>query len=356
MKHDRIMRWIIRSCMLAIIFFGICLFLYYPRLLKNWYRDKSITILVWPTVLDAEYVTAFEQETGIKVYVSYFEHNEELLVKLQATQGHGYDLIMPSDYMAELMIKKKLLKKIDHAQLNFFKHLYPALQNHYYDPHNEYTIPFFWSVYGLGINTNYFGGVSPPATWGLVFDKAIAPNHVGMIDDARDLVLIAAQYLFGTIDDLTDNQLQHITHMLHAQKQWVTMYTDMRTRYLLASGTVPVSIMLSADMIKIMHNHPEFDFIIPQEGSFAVIDSFAIPIGSTKEQYVYQFLNYIYDPTLLQHYVDKYGFFPATDQVKSPDVLPHLAIPSMQLFSPLDFFRNVIDAHSLNDIWIDLKS
>ena len=90
--------------------------------------EKSITVFTWPLIIDANYITEFERETGIKVYLSYYENNEELLTKLKTTQGRGYDLVIPSDYTIEQLIKDGLVKKIDISKIDFVDRIHPFLK------------------------------------------------------------------------------------------------------------------------------------------------------------------------------------------------------------------------------------
>ena len=183
---------------LSVIFWLLIIgiFLWIPELAQKFYTTKSITVLTWPTLIDAQKLQDFEKETGIKVHLRYFENNEELFAKINETQGLGYDLIMPSDYMVDNMIKSGLLKKIDTSKLHFFKDLYPHLINNYFDPSNEYSVPFFWSIYGIAINKDHFGQKLPEASWDLIFNPKLIQPHTAMIDDARELILITAQYLY----------------------------------------------------------------------------------------------------------------------------------------------------------------
>src|SRR5262245_56407944 len=75
-------------------------------------REKSLNIFTWPMLLDAQYLSGFEAKTGIKLNISYYESNEELLSKLEATKGQGYDLVIPSDYIVESLINAGLVKKL----------------------------------------------------------------------------------------------------------------------------------------------------------------------------------------------------------------------------------------------------
>ena len=121
------------------------------------------------------------------------------------------DLVMPTDYAAETCINKGLLKKIDKSKLFFFDRLNPALMGHYFDPENQYTVPYYWGVYGIGFDKDFWKDGIPLVSWQMVFDQKFKNALIAMPNDAHYLVLIAAQYLFGTIDNLTMQQIQQIT-------------------------------------------------------------------------------------------------------------------------------------------------
>ncbi len=356
-RDTKFIRALIRLSMLFIVVSGVTFFLYSPEMFHLLYVPKSINVLVWPNEIDAEYLEDFERDTGIKVHINYFETNEELFVKVRASQGSGYDLITPSDYAADLMIKENLLQPLDWSQLNFFDRLYPALLNHYFDPHNKYTIPYYWDMYGIGIDTDLYDGKSPEISWALIFDPEKVPGKVGMFDDGREIILIAAQYLFGSVDALHNPTNLHIIgQLLRQQKEWVEMYTEMRSAYLLGAKITGVSTLVMTDVPRLLSESPHIQFGVPKEGSFAIIDSFAMPKGSTKQEYVYAFLNYVYRADINQKYVDKYKTSSPLKDVQVSHLPPQYAAPTQELFNKLDFFRNVVDDHSLNRLWVEIIS
>src|ERR1044071_6976998 len=109
MKHKKSALWI-KGCIVIGITALIIGFLSVGRVVELFERGKSINVLVWGQILDKEFLSDFENDTGIRVNMSYFENNEELFVKLKSTDLHDYDLIMPSDWAAELLIKDGLVK------------------------------------------------------------------------------------------------------------------------------------------------------------------------------------------------------------------------------------------------------
>lgn len=333
----------------------IMLFLFIPSFFNVWYQEKSITILTWPAFLDAQYLQKFEYETGIKIHLRYVESNEELYVKLKETKGEGYDLIMPSDYMIEMLRNEQILKKIDTSKLSFIDKMYPHLLNNYYDPLNEYSIPFFWSMYGIAYDKDYFKDEIPEPSWAMIFDTKIAPHHLCMIDGARELVQIAAQYLFGKqTSELTKDQVAQIKKLLVDQKKLVELYTEDRANFLLASKTSPMAVSIGAVTARIMRTFKNIDFVIPKEGSFLNVDAFVIPKNTHKDELIYLFLNYLYKEEVLKHHITKYAYFSPLQGIEVTD--SPVPMPSAQQIEKADFFKNILSRSALSDIWVAIKA
>jgi len=349
MNQARIMTTFIRFGI--VIFWFCCLlgFLYAPSLLRVFHQERSLTIFTWPTILDPQYLQKFEKETGIKLYITYYESNQELFSKLQAGSATGYDIILPSDFTVKLMIQEDLVKKIDHSKLSFFSSLNENLMHHYYDPRNDYSLPFFWGVYGIGINKNYFKYGMPSADWQMLFNASKNGYRVGMTDEAREAILLAAFYLFGTIDiEWSRENTDKIIALLTEQKKSVEAYTESRSEYLLTSEAVPVVFALSTDIYKAQQESPYLDFLLPQEGSFIFIDSIVIPKNTTKDDMIYQFINYLYSADSIEHHTNLYGFC-------SPLKTTENKYCSYQ-FDKLNFFENVVPQALVNEIWITVMS
>ena len=333
----------------------ICMgFLYTPRIAQFFTRKKSLSILTWTHVIDPGILQIFDEKTGIKVYLNYFENNEELLTKLRLSKENSYDIIIPSDFMVEQLIQEDMLKKLDpNRVIPILEQIKPELLCHYFDPKNEYSIPCLWDLYGLGINDNHFTK-KPPASWSLIFDKNVTPGHIAMTNDPREVILLAARYLFHSIDNLEDKKLDAIESLLLQQKKWVEAYTDLRADYLLASGTSPVAVLPFSALIKTFIVHKHLSFILPTK-TFILIDSFVIPKMSSKDDYIYKLINFLMDQEVVTHHFNEFKFLPTR-----ADVLNTITVPMINLkkisWKHLDFFRNVIPFKKLHDMWRTLKA
>lgn len=357
------MSWLkslVRMVMVVVWLSVIGLFLFVPQVRFFRHAEKSIALLAWPTDIDPRVIADFERETGIHVYVSYFQDYGELFVKLRSGKGLGYDLITPVDYIVKPMVEQGLLKPIDASRCTFWSSLNPHLLNLYYDQGNRYTIPYFWGMFGIGINRDAFTGSDVPASWKLLFDTAVYDGPVGMLDDAKELAAIATQYLFGEVQTRNksleqDVVLKQITALLLEQKKRVVMYTDNRASYLLLSQTAPVVLTLSYEVARIMRLYKNIDFLIPQEGSFLLVDNWAMPASSTKEDLVYQFLNYMYRPAVLKRMVDQFLFYPPIT-VEGRESVSGLRMPTPADIQRAQFIVSPVTEDQLTDLWITLKA
>lgn len=341
------MNYIVRVSMLLFWILVLVGLLYIPTVWQGIQADKTIYVATWPLVLDPHMIQAFEQESGIKVQIAYFERSEELFAKIKATGGRGYDIIFPSDYTTSLMIQEGLLQPLDRSRLNFWQDLDERLLGNYFDPLNAFSIPFFWGIFGIGINKKLFPG-EPPQSWSLIFDRAYNNLPMLMTDQAREAVLVAAQYLFGSIQALRDPAAQEaVKQLLIQQKEHVSLYSTERIDDVLASENCVIAFGLGSDVMRAhMHNNA-ISFIIPKEGSFLIIDSIALTNYAQKDL-VYEFINYLYRPEVMQHHVYTYAM---CSPLKSSG---HHSICSDAEFGRLAFLTDVIAEKDFNAIWIDL--
>lgn len=120
-------------------------------------QNRVVNLAIWSNYITPEMVGEFQKRTGIKIQISNYSSNEELLGKLQAG-ATGYDVIVPSDYMVFVMAKLKLLRKIEYSKIPNAQNLNSRLKNKPYDPSNTYSLPYGWGTTGIAVNRSLFKG------------------------------------------------------------------------------------------------------------------------------------------------------------------------------------------------------
>jgi len=365
-------------------FMGICLrrlfivafyvavllaFLYSPRVFDYFITDeKSITVYTFTEFISPDSLREFEAKTGIKVRLQYFESNEELYAKFKINQGEGYDLITPSDYMVEIMYKNNMLKSIDQAKLSNFKELDPHLLNKFFDPGNKYSIPVCWLVYGLAYNSSIIGPKFTGANLELLFKdpKRLAldgivtqPYKICMLQDSREMVYLAAIYLFGRTSELAEEELVQIQDLLSKQKNWVESYTTVGVPYFLMGNIASVAVITSHQVKKMLEITDKFIFEVPTEGSILAIENLAIPGKTKKADLVHKFIDFLISEKVSSMHASMYGTNPSNQKAyvsidKKFTQNPNF-FPTDKIFDKLHLVRNEMPLERVDSIWLAVR-
>lgn len=362
---NKVIDFVIRNYirLLIILFWlgGLIGFLMLPHVANMFTKERSLCIYMWSDKIDESVLYQFEQETGIKVYVNYYESNEELLTKLEISKTADCDIILPSDYMVEALWKAGLLKKIDASKCDFLDRIYPEFKGRFYDPKNEYSVPLYWDVLGIGYTHSYFPQGLPSNSWALAFNKEDIPcKKISMIDDSRESIFLAATYLGWPIQQLDTKQLKKLKKLFIQQKKWVGVYTDFQQGYYLSSQTYPFAVSQREYMAREMIDNDDIGFIVPKEGSLLTIDNIVISASSKKDDLVYQLINYLYKHETVLFNVKEFCVLPVLQDVLENLPKKYIGIdgikPGEKIFNRLHMFPNILTQKQMNDLWIGFKA
>ncbi len=340
----------------VIIFMGI---LYTTQFYEMFRPQKSITIAAWGDIFDPALLAEFQKKSGIKINLSYYSSNEELLVKLKKTGGKGFDLIVPSDYAVQLLREQNLLKKLDTSKLNFINDLNPVLLGHSFDPHNEYSIPWLWELFGVGIDADFFSLEQRRNPWNIIFDNASHDYTITMVNDPLEMVMLASLYIGNNAEKLNAKELCAIEELLSKQKKYVKAYVDFRADYFLATRNCAAVVSSSSYILRAQKQFPHIAFLVPQK-TFVTIENCALSVATQHEESVYALLNFLYQPENVRAHCEQFALFPGT--VSALKMLADnsqqklLASITAQEFSKLLFFKKQIDQIDLIKIWAIVKS
>ncbi len=354
------LKYLIRTAIVSgwVAFLFVILYLPSSEILPS--EEMSINVFAWGDILDPSVVARFEKETKIKINLNYYSSNEELLVKLKANRGLGYDLIIPSDYAVALLQQEGLLKKLNREKMNFWGHLNPSLLGHRFDPENTYSIPFEWELFAFGVDRTYLETHPMQPSWKMIFDTDTISYKIAMVNDPVEAVVFAAFYLYGPIPELNSEQLEGVKNLLIEQKKWVEAYASFRADYFLATKNCPVVIASSSYLWRTMRLFPFVKTLIPDEGTFITIENLCIPTLSTKEDLVYRFINYLYQPEIVATHFHKFGFFPSTLNVlpylKMDEEAQALICSSPEAFKKFYFINKNLPEQQIRDLWVTVKS
>ncbi|MEI7903191.1 MAG: spermidine/putrescine ABC transporter substrate-binding protein, partial [bacterium] len=192
--------------------------------------DKSklsaeLALYNWSEYIAPDVIKKFEQEYGVKVTIDSYEDNESLFAKFQAGGNPGYDLVLPSDYMIEKMIKAGMLDKIDFGNVPNIKNIDPSHLNLYYDPQQEYNAPYFWGTTGIAYDPDRVK--KEITSWKDIFEPADEiKGKIGFLNDQREVMAAALRYLGYSGNTTAPAQIEAAKKLLLEHKKDVAGFFD----------------------------------------------------------------------------------------------------------------------------------
>lgn len=231
----------------------------------------------------------FEEETGIKVNYTTFDSNENMYNKIKGG-GANYDIIIPSEYMVERMIAEGLLEKINFDNIPNYSNIMDEYKNLYFDPNNEYSVPYNVGMVGLIYNTKMVEG--NPDSWNLMWDEKYS-GQILMFNNSRDAFGIA-QCLLGIDLNTSDSNDWHRAYdKLKEQKPLVSSYVMDDVYNKMESGDAAIAAYYAGDYLTMKDNNPDLAFVYPKEGTNIFVDSVCIPVGCQNKEGAELYINFL---------------------------------------------------------------
>jgi len=322
---------------------------------------EELHVYNWSEYIDPEIYADFEEEFGVKVIEDTFASNEDLLAKFQAGAS-GYDLIVPSDYMVNIMNQLGLLAELNFDNIPNFSNIDERFKDPPYDPGNKVSVPYQWGTTGIGYDTDVFE--EPPDSWGYLFDPEMAAPYAGKIsilNDPREALGAALKYLGYSLNTTDEAQLEEAKQLLLQQKALVATYDSEGFEDLLAAGETQLAHGFSGDFFMAAVEAPQIWYAIPKEGATIWTDNLAIPKTANSQYTAEVFINYLLRPEVGAK-VSNYTWYASPNKAAtefiSEEITGEPAIyPPEEVMERLEFISDVGEATTLYDrIWTEIKS
>ena len=242
-------------------------------------------------------IAAFEEKyPHIDVNYSTYETNEALYSKLSGG-GITVDVIIPSDYMIERLIKEDMLLELDFDNIPNFENVQERFRNNAFDPENRYSVPYTWGTVGIIYNSKYVDEADVTG-WELLWNEKYA-GKILMFDNSRDAFGVA-QYLLGYSVNTTDKaELQACADKLAQQKPLVRQYVMDQIYATMEGENAWIGTYYAGDCMLMMENNPDLRFYLPEHQGFNLfIDAMCIPKCAKEKEAAELFINFMCDPEI----------------------------------------------------------
>ena len=283
---------------------------------------QTLHIYNWGDYLADSVVEKFEKEFNCEVKVDVFDSNEAMYAKLKAGAG-GYDIIVPSSYMAKTMYEQGMLADIDMTLLpNVKKNFDQSYESLVIDKDMSYTVPYFVSFTGIGYDPDKVKNFEP--SWRM-FEKAEIAKRCSLLNDQRESLLNDQRETIGAalltlgydVNSTDQKQIDEAVELVNKWKKNIAKFEVDDAKRALATGEFYLIHNYSGDMIQVSMEKPTIKFIIPKEGGTVTFDCFAITNNSPNSKLAHEFINFMYRPDISAENMDEIGYVsPNTEGVK----------------------------------------
>lgn len=275
------------------------------------FKDQNISINVYNW---GEYISTGAEEgtlnvnseftklTGIKVNYTNYATNEELYAKLKGG-GASYDIIIPSDYMINKMIKEGMVQKLDFDNIPNFKYIMPNFRNLEYDPENEYSVPYTWGTVGIIYDETMVDIPQDEIDWDLLWNEDYADN-VLMFDNPRDAFAIAEIKNGFSLNTEDPEELKAAAEDLTDQKKIVQAYVMDEIFDKMGAGDALIAPYYAGDALTIMEENDSLNFVVPKSGTNLFVDAMCIPASSKQKEAAEMYINFMCEPDIAYANID----------------------------------------------------
>ena len=257
-------------------------------------NKKTLKIYNAGEYIDKGLISQFEKEYNCRVIYETFDSNETMYTKLMS--GEEYDVLIPSDYMIERLIKEDYLQPIDWDQITNAGNLMDVvMENAAYDPDHTYTVPYFWGTVGIIYDTTVVAQEDLAQGWNLLKDTDYAGN-IYMYDSERDSFMVALKALGYSMNTADTAQIDEAYDWLVEQRDTMNpVYVGDDVIDNMISGNKAMAVVYSGDAAYMMTENENLDYFTPDEGTNIWYDCMVITKNCTETELAHQFINFMLD-------------------------------------------------------------
>ena len=281
-------------------------------------QAETLRLLTWGGYAPESVIKLFKEKTGIDVKVTK-SNNEEMIAKLRATGGGGFDLAQPSqDRVTGAQSEHNIYKPMDLSKIDtklFIASMLDATKGNTTYKGKVYGVPHVWGTSGLVVNTKKapmvkdYTDLCLDAVKGKVSYRLKRPTLIGfafaMGMDPFAAYADKAKYA----DILAKVEAKLIACKPNVKAYWSGGDALMN---LMRSGEAVAAMAWDTGGWKLNKDNPDITFIAPKSGALGWIDTFALPRKTKAEDAAYKWINFVMQPKIAAMITASAGNFTAS--------------------------------------------
>lgn len=298
---------------------------------------------------------AFEEKYGIKINYTNYESNENMYNKLKSG-GADYDIVIPSDYMIAKLIEEDMLAKLNYDNIPNAQYILDKYKGLYYDPNDEYSVPYTVGMVGLIYNTTMVEGA--PDSWGIMFDEKYK-GQILMFNNPRDAFGIAQFYLGQSVNTTDPKDWDAALQLLKEQNSLVSSYVMDEVYNKMENGEAAIAAYYAGDYLTMADVNPDLAFVYPKEGVNFFVDAMCVLKNSKNKEAAELYINFMCSEEIAVAnanyicYASPHSLVLESDDydLKGNEILYPEELPPTEMFENLDYDTQ----QYMSMLWNELK-
>ena len=327
---------------------------------------ETLRLLTWGGYAPENVIAQFKAETGIDVEVT-LSNNEEMIAKLRATEGGGFDLAQPSqDRIAGAQEEYDIYKPVDLSKIDssqFISSMLEATKANTTFNGEVYGVPHVWGTDGLVLDASAAVGVKD-------YVDLCGADVAGKVSyRLKRPTLIAFSFSMG-MDPFAAyaDKAAYEALMAKVEAKLIACKANVKTYWsggdeimnLLRSGEVVAAMAWDTGGWKLNADNASINFVAPASGALGWIDTFALPRKGKADDAAYKWINFVMQPKIAAMITASAGNFTASkgsdalvdDALKArfQNSFPQEAIDNIKWYPPVPAGLETIEGAVLDRV------
>ncbi len=274
--------------------------------------DKKLRLITWADYAPPDVVALFKKETGVQVEVT-LSNNEEIISKLRATGGSGYDLAQPSqDRITGVQREFRLYKPFDLSKVKVEQYrpeILDITRKSTTLDGKQYGLPYLWGAEGLVVNVKRakvadYPDLCRPDLKGRTSMRLRRPTLMAFaFASGKDpFALYGNPAAYNAL-------MESVGKTLSACAANVRFFFDNKDQLLngMRSGEITAAMMWDTGGWTLNRENPDIQFIVPKSGALGWLDTFALPARGKNDAAAYAWINFTMRPDVAARITKKVG-------------------------------------------------
>lgn len=255
------------------------------------FGSDELFVYNWGEYIGENTIDEFERRYNVTVHYKTFDSNEEMYTTLLG--GDCYDIIVPSDYMVERLIKEGMVQQLDLSLITNIGNIADNLSSPNYDPDHSYSVPYFQGTVGIVYDSTKIDPQEVESKgWDILFDTKYA-GQIYMYDADRDNFMPAMKalgYSLNTTDEKEINECYQL--LLKQRKEMSPGYVTDEVNDDMINGTKSLAVVYSGAASYIISENPDMAYCEPYQGTNIWSDAMCIPSNARNVKLAHAWINF----------------------------------------------------------------